>query len=212
MQPQRHDSSPPRVFRYSLDWRFLLPIADPEKTLVAFEHDADFSQTLEQVGIPVANQVSLSDILKQENRSAHAFVLPFGLPANWVDAEPSSQVEFYRSIRSLIDSHGYLLLGFNNSWNFQMVTGSKYYTSVPRRAVAQLQDAGFKAVNLFGAMPNLRIPEYTFQLGPQVMLFVLRHRFKRKPALLKLLQGVARTIGTASFSNLMPCYFAVATV
>lgn len=202
----------PRVFNYSLDWRFLLPSADMGNVFVAFEADSDFSQTLEHVGIQVQNHLAFSDLPKKEKNSAHSVVLPFGLPVGWVGAQQKSQIEFLRAIRSLVESNGYLLIGFNNVWNFSANTDSKYYSSLPRRVVDQLWRAGFTSVKLFGAMPNLQIPEYTFDLGSQAMQFALHHRFKRKPTVLRLLQVMVRTIGWANLSNYLPCYFALATV
>jgi hypothetical protein len=47
---------PPRVFNYSLDWRFLLPMGDPKNLYLVFEEDIDFRQTLERVGIHADRQ------------------------------------------------------------------------------------------------------------------------------------------------------------
>ena len=55
---QRLHRSQPRVFNYSLDWRFLLPLSNADKIFVFLEDDSDFGQTLEQIGIPVSNQFS----------------------------------------------------------------------------------------------------------------------------------------------------------
>ena len=202
----------PRVFNYSLDWRFLLPIEDVTKVLVAFEDDPDFSQTLEHIGITVSNQLAFSDIQKKKKNNAYSFVLPFGLPMGWVGAQDAAQIEFYHTIRSWIDQRGCVLVGFNNAWNFRSGARFKYHSSTPRRVVDQLHKAGFASVKLVGAIPNLRIPEYTFDLDSPAMLFALRHRYKRKPTVLTSLQVIVRIIGLAPISNLLPCYFALATV
>ncbi|HSA99605.1 MAG TPA: hypothetical protein VLE49_03065 [Anaerolineales bacterium] len=199
----------PRVFQYSLDWRFLLPIADPARIHVAFEEAADFSETLERIGIPVSNQLSDSNLRVNERDNVHSFVLPFGLPIRWVSAQPADQIEFYRSIRHFICPGGYFLLGFRNSWSSHSATG--YHAATPDRVVAQLKQAGFHSIKMFGAMPNLSIPEYIFELSTQALYFTLQHRFRRKPVLLNMLQVLARTIGLARLSNFFPCYFAVAT-
>jgi hypothetical protein len=59
----------PRVFHYSLDWRFLLPIADAKNIYLLLEENEDFSQTLRQVGIDISQQVALSS--EQFRREAH---------------------------------------------------------------------------------------------------------------------------------------------
>jgi hypothetical protein len=214
MQTQSHPvrSFQPHVFHYSLDWRFLLPGAALENMLVVFETDSDFIKTLEHVGVPVQNHLAFFDLPKKGKNSAHSVVLPFGLPVGWVGAQQKSQIEFYRAIRSLLEQNGYLLVGFNNVWNFLANADSKYYSSTPRRVVDQLWKAGFTSVKLFGAMPNLQIPEYTFDLDAEAMRFALHHRFKRKPTVLTLLQIMVRTNGLANLSNFLPCYFALATV
>jgi hypothetical protein len=202
----------PRVFKYSLDWRFLLPLSDPDKTFVFFEDDLDFSQTLEQVGIPVSNQLSLLDIERKEKSAAASFVFPFGLPVRWVGKEQADQIEFFRSMRKLIGDTGNLLVGFNNLWNYRSRTLTKYHFSTPSRMISQLQQAGFKMIKVFGVMPTLSISEYIFDLGDYPVYFALQHRFKRKPIRFYLLQLLSHTLGIESVSDFLPCYFVVATV
>ena len=204
--------SQPRVFNYSLDWRFLLPLSNADKIFVFLEDDSDFSQTLEQIGIPVSNQLSFLNIEQKEKKDAASFVLPFGLPVRWVGREQADQIEFFRSMRKLMDDNGNLLVGFDNSWNYRSSTQTKYHPSTPRRVASQLQKAGFKTIKVFGVISNLSIPEYIFDLNAQSMYFALQHRFKRKPVLLNLLQLLSHTIGLSSVSGFLPCYFAVATI
>jgi hypothetical protein len=204
--------SQPRVFNYSLDWRFLLPLSTADKIFVFLEDDSDFSQTLEQVGISVSNQLSFLNIEQKEKKDSASFVLPFGLPVRWVGREPTDQIEFFRSMRKLMDDNGNLLVGFENSWNYRPSTQTKYHPSTPRGAVSQLQKAGFKTFKVFGVISNLSIPEYIFDLNAQPMYFALQHRFKRKPVLLNLLQLLSSTIGLTGISDFLPCYFVVATV
>jgi hypothetical protein len=77
---------------------------------------------------------------------------------------------------------------------------------------SQLKEAGFKVIKVFGVIPTLSIPEYIFDLKAQPIYFVLQHRFKRKPILYHLLQLLSHTIGPALVSDILPCYFIVATV
>src|SRR5215212_8735870 len=116
---QRIHQSQPRVFNYSLDWRFLLPVSHPDKTFVFFEDDADFSQSLQQVGIPDSNQLSFLDVEQKEKKESASFVLPFGLPVRWVGKEQSDQIEFFRSLRKLMGDNCNILVGFHNSWNYR---------------------------------------------------------------------------------------------
>lgn len=209
---KRVTQSQPRVFNYSLDWRFLLPLSNADKIFVFLEDDSDFRQTLEQVGIPVSNQLSFLNIEQKEKKDSASFVLPFGLPVRWVGREQVDQIEFFRIVRKLMDETGNLLVGFNNSWNYRSSPPAKFHSSTPRRVTSQLQKAGFKTIKIFGVISNLNIPEYIFELNAQPVLFALQHRFKRKPVMLNLLQLISYTIGLTSFSDFLPCYFVVATV
>ena len=210
-QPQPALSSPPRVFQYSLDWRFLLPISDSAKIRVVAEEDRELGEALDQIGISVFNPLSTADV-KQIETSIYSLVLPFGLPVRWVGANQQDQVEFFRSLRGFIDSNGYLLIGFHNSFYFGSTARANYHSSTPRRIGDQLHQAGFKVLKVLGALPNLSIPEYIFDLNAQAIRFALQHRFRRKPALLKMLQRSSRILGWSRMSNFLPSYFAVAAV
>ena len=214
MQPDRRGiyRSEPRIFRYSLDWRFLLPLSNPDRLFIIFENERDFCQTLEHVGIPVSNQFSFLDIERKPQKEAGSFVFPFGLSVNWVSAEPVDQIEFFRSMRTLMGEHGNLLVGFNNAAVNRSRTPTKYYASTPQRMTSQLQKAGFQAIRVFGAIPNLNIPEYMFDLDGRSLSFALQHRFKRKPILLHLLQLFSYAAGVTRLFDLLPCYFIGATV
>ena len=214
MQPdhQRIHQSQPRVFNYSLDWRFLLPISNVDKIFVFLEDDSDFSQTLEQVGIPASNQLSFLDVEKKEKKDFASFVLPFGLPVRWVGKEQTDQIEFFRSLRMLMGDNGNLLVGFNNSWNYRSSAQTKYHSSTRRRVTSQLQKAGFKTIKVFGVISNLSIPEYIFDLNARAIYFALQHRFKRKPVIINLLSLLPYTAGASLLSDFLPCYFVGATV
>jgi hypothetical protein len=202
--------SQPRVFNYSLDWQFLLPLSNPDKVFVLFEDNPDFCKTLEQAGIPISNQLSFLDIEQKPQSEASALVLPFGLPVHWVSGESADQIEFFRSLRKLTGEHGNLLVGFNNSWGYRAKTQTKYYSSTPQQMISKLQKAGFKTIKAFGVISNLNIPEYIFDLNPRSIYFALQHRFKRKPVLVSLLQLLSHTAGTARMSDFFPCYFVTA--
>jgi len=202
----------PRVFNYSLDWRFLLPLSNPDKVFVLFEENSDFCQTLEHVGIPVSNQLSFLDIQQKEKNQVNSLVLPFGIPVHWVSGEGTDQVEFFRSMRKLISEHGNLLVGFNNSRGYHSRTQTQYYSSTLQRMTSQLQKAGFKAVKVFGVIPDLNIPEYIFDLTSGPLHFALQHRFKRKPLILNLLQLLSSTAGIMRISDFLPGYFISAMV
>ena len=208
--PPTATSSQPRVFHYSLDWRFLLPLAEPQKICLLVEENLDFSQTLEQVGIHVSQQLSLSELRDHKNGRFQLMVMPFGLPAGWAGSRHQDRVEFYFSIGRFIDSGGQLLVGFNNALNFRAKSRDKYQTSTPGRLARELGQAGFMSVKLYGAMPNLRIPEYIFDFDPLALDFAARNRFRRKPAVLQALRVLAATIGLQSITNFLPCYFAAA--
>ncbi|HMB23849.1 MAG TPA: hypothetical protein VKP08_13500 [Anaerolineales bacterium] len=193
----------PRVFRYSLDWRFLLPAADPAQIRVVFEEESEFCEALDQVGIP---SVSGS---REERDRPHSLVFPFGVPVRRASARSEHQIEFYRSVRQRIAPGGHFLLGFRNSRLSR--PDSRYYASTPPRLKGQLSQAGFRSIKIFGAMPDLLVPEYIFALNPQAMNFALQHRFRRKPVLLNMLHVLKWTVGWNIISNFLPCYFVLAT-
>lgn len=202
----------PRLFHHSLDWRFLLPLADPKKICLLLEHDRDFSQALEQVGIGASQQLSFPELGQSTNEDFHSIVLPFGIPVSWVTARHEDQVKFYSSLRRSISSGGCLLVGFNSVWNLRANLQKKYFPSTPRRIVTQLKQAGFQSLTLFGAISSLAIPEYIFDLDSRTIQFALQNRFRRKPAILRALRVLSVAIGSRYISNFLPCYFAVATV
>jgi hypothetical protein len=187
-----------------------LPLTDTKKIYLLFEDDQDFSQTLEQVGIHTSQQLSLMELRQKNGRDIQSFVMPFGMPVSWVSAKHEDQVGFYRSVQRLIPSGGCLLVGFNNSWNLRSTPQKKSYPATPRRIANQLMQAGFTSVTIFGAMPNLAIPEYIFDLDSRTMQFALQNRFRRKQAILRVLRILSAAIGWRRLSNFLPCYFAVA--
>lgn len=199
----------PRVFHYSLDWRFLLPIADAKNIYLLLEENEDFSQTLAQVGIDISQHVAFSDLRQNKSNEIQSFVIPFGLPSGRVSSKRDDQIQFYSSVRRLIAPGGHLLVGFNNVWN--MRANSPYHGCTPRRMRDQLQQAGFPSIQIFGVMPNLAIPAYIFDLESQPAEFALQNRFRRKPTVLRVLGVLLRTLGWKRLSNFLPCYFAVAT-
>ena len=202
------ESQPP-VFNYSLDWRFLLPMSDSADILV-LDGDNDFAETLERVGIPAPSMTFFLDPGPGEGNIFQSMVVPFGLPMRLVGPRQVDQIEFFRSARRLIRSNGNLLVGFENSWNPRSSLRSRYHPSMPRRLTSQLHRAGFNSIKIFGAIPNLAIPEYIFDLQSQALYYALHHRFRRKRVMSMILQLLSNTIGLAGISNFMPCYFAVA--
>jgi hypothetical protein len=203
------DPAEPRVFRYSLDWRFWLPVSDPAKIQVAFEPDPDFSETLCHIGIPVSNQLCDPGLTADRRSAMQAFVFPFGLPVRWVSARPRDQIRFYRSVREQIGPGGYFMLGFGNSRALRF--DAAYHASTSARAADRLNQAGFKAIRVLGAMPDLRVPEYIFELDARSVRFVLLHRFRRKSVLLNMLKILMRTVGLIHMSGFLPCYYVLAS-
>jgi hypothetical protein len=201
--------SPPRVFHYSLDWRFLLPTADAKKLCLLLEENEEFSHALDPVGLRGTQQVSFLDLKDDRIQRFDSLAMPFGLSTGWAGKGHAAQVEFYVSIRRLLSSGGYFLVGFNNTWNLR-ASSPEYYSSTPHRMAEQLKEAGFQSVKLFGAMPNLNIPEYIFETDSRTIQFALQNRFRRKPVVVRALRALSGTIGMHTLSNFLPCYFAVA--
>lgn len=204
-QRQRVHSHQPQAFRYSLDWRFLLGSGAEKNAYVFFEPDADFSQALDQVGVQRTQQLTFSEFRERKISNILLLVIPFGLSKG---IEP---VEFFSASRRQMAAGGTLLIGFNNALYFRGSAPSKYFSSTPRRIAYQLKQAGFSSSKMFGAMKNLSIPEYIFDLESRAVYFALRYRFRRKPVLLAALRTLAGSIGLTRLSNFLPCYFAIAT-
>jgi hypothetical protein len=209
--PHPTTALPLRVFNYSLDWRFLLPLTDPRNICLLYEEDADFSQTLEQVGLHASQKLSLSDLRDPKADGFHSLVMPFGLPVSWAGARHEDRVKFYVSVRRFINSGGYLLVGFNNALNWRSKDQTRYHSSTPRQIADELKHAGFQSAKISGVMPNLAIPDYIFDLDSRTIQFALQNRFRRKPAVLRVLRILAQLVGWKRMSNFLPCYFAVAT-
>ncbi|HEX6035442.1 MAG TPA: hypothetical protein VFY83_13440, partial [Anaerolineales bacterium] len=205
MQPdsQLLTAAPPRVFKYSLDWRFLLPMGHENKIGLLFEEDAEFSQTLERVGIQPADQLSLADLRDRKTDGFPVIVLPFGVPGR-VGTKQDDRVPFYASLRRQIHAGGYLLVGFNNALNPGARSVTKYQSSTPRWTASELKKAGFTSVRFYGAMPDLQIPEYMFHLDARAIRFALQNRFRRKPRVLRALRFLAQTLGWERMSNFLP--------
>ncbi len=205
----RTDSLPePRVFHYSLDWRFLLPVPEPSQILVASEEPAGFGEALDRIGIPASNRISFASFREDGNR-VQCIALPLGLPGR-SSSRAGGQIDFYRSIRNRLCPGGYFLLGFRNALTSRSHAG--YQASTPRRTADRLSRAGFKGIKVFGALPDLQIPEYIFELNTADIGFALQHRFRRKTVLLKMIRLLVRTDGLVHAANFLPCYFAVGTV
>ena len=209
--PQTATSTPPQVFRHSLDWRFLLPIADLHKGYFLFEDDAELSQALEHIGIHPSQRLSFSDFRNPKSDKNSFLVLPFGLPTGLVGTRSVDRIEFYSSARRFLAPGGTLLVGFNNSLSWSDHRGMNYYSFTPHHFRNELKQAGFMSVEMFGAMPDLRIPEYIFELDSRTLRFALQNRFRRKPAVLRALRILSGTFGWKSLSHFLPCYFAVTT-
>lgn len=202
----------PPLFHYSLDWRFLLPTANSPNLYLLREEDRDFVRALAQVGIRDSQLISLSELRQKTNGEIRAFVMPFGLPTAWASEKSHDQVEFYISVRRSLVPGGCLLVGFNNTWKIGVRPPARYLASTPRRITAQLRQAGFSSISILGAMPDLAIPEYIFSLDSRTIWFALQNRFRRKRGWLGILRVLIRTLGWTNVFNLMPCYFALATI
>jgi hypothetical protein len=213
MRPHQQAVYPPltRVFKHSLDWRFLLALSDSAKGCFLFLEDVDLSAALEQAGIPVSQQFSISDLKAHENKRFPFLAIPLGLPGRWVGPRLEDRIQFFRWLRQFIDPGGFLLLGFNNSMYWRASHKTNYHSSTPPRIAKELHQAGYQSLKVFGAMPDLQISEYIFDLEPRTIQFALQNRFRRKPNLLRILGVVARIVGIQRFSYFLPGYFAVAS-
>lgn len=202
----------PRVFRYSLDWRFLLPATPAGSVYVIAEDEPELGAALERVGIPVSNYLSFSEIGQSGRQQARALVLPFGLPVRWVGENQADQIEFYRSLGRLLEPGGSLLIGFNNARNSVPSVPGRYHISKPHRVMDRLAQAGFQSIKIYGAMSDLNIPEYVFDLRGRAMNFAMHQRFQRKRAVRMGIQLLGLLIGWRRIAEFLPCYYAVAAV
>lgn len=181
---------------------------DPKDVCILFEQDIDFSQTLEHIGIGASQQLSIAGLHTRKHNSFSILAMPLGLPSK-VGTKQGDRVAFYSFLRNQLDPNGYLLLGFNNALNLSAGSQANYQRSSPHQIVRDLEQAGFTAVKLYGAIPGLQIPEYIFDLDPRAVRFALQNRFRRKPSILRALRFLDGTVGWRRMSNFLPCYFAV---
>lgn len=173
------------------------------------EDEPALGEALEQVGIPISNFVSFSEIGQSGRNQSRALVLPFGLPVRWVAENHADQTEFYRSLGRLLEPGGSLLIGFQNARNSDPTTPARYHPSSPHLVADRLGQAGFQGIKVFGAMPDLNIPEYIFDLRRRAIYFAMQQRFRRKRAVVMCLKVLGSTIGWRRIAEFLPCYFAV---
>lgn len=193
----------PKVYRYSLDWRFFLPETDVQHLHVFFADDDEFSQALERVGIPRSNQHSFGELKSNSEMQVRSMVFPFGLPSAAEDP-----LAFLTTCRRWIEAGGSLMIGFNNA--LYRRGRSPYQAARSRRLLFQLSRAGFQSIRVLGVMPNLSIPEYVFDLNLEPIQFAFAYRFRRKRFVRQTLVSLARVVGPARLADYLPCYLAIA--
>lgn len=198
----------PKVYHYSLDWRFFLPETNVQNIHVFFADDDEFSQALEKVGIPGTNQHSFAALMSSPDIRVRSMVFPFGLPSGAAVTEAKDPIEFLHTCQRWIEPGGSLMVGFNNA--LYRRARSPYQAAHPRRFLSQLEKAGFHSIRMLGVMPRLSIPEYIFDLDLEPIQFALAYRFRRKRLVRQTLLALAQTIGPARFAEYLPCYLSVA--
>jgi hypothetical protein len=192
----------PKVYRYSLDWRFFLPETNVQRVHVFFADDDEFSQALDKVGIPRANQHTFAALTSNAEIEVPSMVFPFGIP------RAEDPIGFLHTCRRWIEPGGCLMIGFNNT--LYRRGPSSYQAARPRRLLAQLGKAGFQNIRMWGVMSRLSIPEYIFDLNLESIQFAFAHRFRRKRLVQQTLLALAQAVGPARISDYLPCYLAVA--
>jgi len=198
----------------SMDWRFLLPILPGIKILVVGQKCDELTQLFAKLEIESHLwDYDFSNPIKVVPFSLSQFdivIAPYGFSGKGLSSNPRRQREIYQTMQRLLKPGGTILVGFFNNWRFQRKRNPAPYSSNPMQMTRLLQKAGYKDVKLYGAIPNLSIPDYILPLTRQTVGFWLEHQYWSKVPE-RLLPYLYSPIFTTVFYYFLPSYFAIAT-
>jgi hypothetical protein len=218
----------------SLDWRFLLPIAPEIKLLVVGHECEGIYKYFLRLGIasvyyctdavpPPAtdssaeqdkqNIITFADLELRSDLLSFFDVVVF--PQGLVRMEGRANGKVGRlserhSINKYMRSGGVLLIGFANIFfSKKNKPQPGLYHSSPGKMKRFLKKNGYALTGIYGAIPDLFIPEYIFPLTNQSVGFILRSRYTYKiPGL--FLHWLTNSFLTNIIANFFPAYFVVA--
>jgi|CXWL01.1.fsa_nt_gi hypothetical protein len=213
----------------SADWRFFLPISAGSNVLLVTNHGEDIARYFEKLGIrtTIYNNDSSTgpDVEFTKQKSAdfenefsppggHSLfdvvAIPHGFPEYLLSRGETPQIDVYQKIKQALNPRGALLIGFSNSLRLgRAARPFVNFYATPQGMIGLLRKAGYPSVEIYGAIPDLNVPDYIFSLNKHEIGFVLEHRYRYKiPAwALKLL---TTSFVAGSLSGFFPFYYAVA--
>lgn len=184
-----------KSFRYSLDWRFFLPVSANSKILYIGEAGDEVRQFFRRLNINEVSSIEKNSLAEVESLSTFDLI---SIPYDFLNSSG------YPKLRDLIRPDGFLLIGFSNRFRSKDVNATFLFQI---RSI--LKKAGFSPLKYYGILPDQYIPEYIFPLTSQAIGFVLRHRYQyRLPRW--VLQLISSTLSALLLSNFLPAYYVLA--
>ncbi len=189
-----------KSFRYSLDWRFFLPISETSKILYIGEGGSEVQAFFARLNV---NRFSVLDGDNLDKiRSSPDLPSTFDVIAIPYDIPSHGE---YAALKKRLSPGGSLLIGFSNR-----------YLSIRKNAISLLKlrfllaRAGFSKVKYYGIFPDQYAPEYIFPLNLHAVAFALRHRYQYRMKSW-LLQGLLFSPFLFLLLYCAPAYYAIAT-
>lgn len=190
-----------KAFRYSLDWRFFLPISETSRLLYIGEGGEEVQSFFRRLNV---NSVfySSDDVVKAIGTYSASFSKfdIVSIPYNFISHH------LYEEIKKILTPSGSLLIGFANHYK----SNNKNTASVFKLR-SLLEKAGFSHIKCYGAFSDEYAPQYIFPLNPHTFKFVIRHRYEsRVPTWVLSLLFLSPSIFFLSY--FIPAYYIVAQV
>ncbi|MBL8100209.1 MAG: hypothetical protein JNK81_13580 [Anaerolineales bacterium] len=187
-----------KSFRYSLDWRFFLPISEKSRMLYIGESGEEIQAFFQRLNI---NYVSyLENDIVDKIRSLSASSSTFDIVSIPYTVFSHST---YPEVKKILRPGGSLLLGFSNLYR------SKNENAISLiKLKSLLMKAGFSQIKYYGVFPDQYAPEYIFPLKLQATKFALRHRYQYRMKSW-LLQTLSFSVFLFALSYFLPAYYVV---
>lgn len=190
-----------KAFRYSLDWRFFVPVSETSKILYIGEGGEEvqgFFQRLKIYDISYLDASAVEDIHLYSALSSTFDVV--SIPYNFV------YHHLFREIKKILKPKGRLLLGIPNHYRSSDKNVMPAFKLKPL-----LLKAGFSKVQYYGAFSDEYAPQYIFPLNSHTLKFVMYHRYEsRIPSW--VLRFLSLPPLTFLLSYFIPAYYIVAQV
>lgn len=190
-----------KSFRYSLDWRFFLPISETSRMLYIGEGGEEVQSFFQRLNI---NQVlCLENNILDEIQSFSASSSTFDIVS--IPYTILSQ-QMHTEIKKILRPSGSLLLGFSNRYRARDENAISTF-----KLNSLLIQAGFSQIKYYGVFPDQYAPEYIFPLNSHTTKFALHHRYQYRMKSW-LLQILSLPPPLFVLSYFLPAYYVVAKI